>query len=90
MGVSASGCHHNMSLWKGGKDVFHPEIASGDGELPGMPGVFTYKEGGENTFMPDPSIDEKMPGPIGLNSIGGVIKHLPALTSIGSSTVELI
>jgi glutamine synthetase len=88
MGVSASGCHHNMSLWKGGKDVFHPEIAAGDGELPGMPGVFTYKEGGENTFMPDPSIDEKMPGPIGLNSIGGVIKHLPALTSIGSSTVN--
>jgi glutamine synthetase len=53
-----------------------------------MPGCFTYKEGGENTFMPDPSIDEKMPGPIGLQSIGGVIKHLPALTSIGSSTVN--
>jgi len=88
MGVSASGCHHNMSLWRGGKDVFHPEIVSGDGELPGMEGCFTYKEGGENTFMPDPKIDEKMPGPIGLNSIGGVIKHLPALTSIGSSTVN--
>jgi len=88
MGVSASGCHHNMSLWRGGKDVFHPEIVQGDGELPGMPGCFTYKEGGENTFMPDPKIDEKMPGPIGLNSIGGVIKHLPALTSIGSSTVN--
>jgi glutamine synthetase len=38
--------------------------------------------------MPDPSIDERMPGPIGLNSIGGVIAHLPALTSIGSSTVN--
>ena len=60
MGVSASGCHHNMSLWRGGKDVFHPEIASGgDEELPGMPGCYTYKEGGENTFMPDPKIDEK-------------------------------
>jgi glutamine synthetase len=66
-----------MSLWRGGKEVVHSEIA-GEGELPGMPGCFTYREGGENTFMPDPSIDERMPGPIGLNSIGGVIAHLPA------------
>ena len=22
MGVSANGCHHNISLWKGGKDEF--------------------------------------------------------------------
>ena len=22
MGVSASGCHHNMSLWRGGEDEF--------------------------------------------------------------------
>ncbi|MDP6190526.1 MAG: glutamine synthetase family protein, partial [Gammaproteobacteria bacterium] len=86
MGVSASGCHHNMSLWRGGEEVVHGEIA-GD-NMPGMPGVFTYREGGENTFMPDPSIDKVKPGPIGLQSIGGVIKHLPALTSIGSSTVN--
>ena len=88
MGVSASGCHHNMSLWRGGDEVFKPEIANGNGELPGMSGCFTYREGGENTFMPDPSIDEKMPGTIGLQSIGGVIAHLPALTAIGSSTVN--
>jgi len=87
MGVSASGCHHNMSLWSGGEEVVHSEIA-GEGVLPGMPGVFTYREGGDNTFMPDPSIDAVKPGPIGLQSIGGVIKHLPALTSIGSSTVN--
>ena len=31
---------------------------------------------------------ERAPGPIGLQSIGGVIKHLGALTSIGSSTVN--
>ncbi|MEM9591736.1 MAG: glutamine synthetase, partial [Pseudomonadota bacterium] len=24
MGVSASGCHHNMSLWRGGEDVMRP------------------------------------------------------------------
>jgi glutamine synthetase len=87
VGVSASGCHHNMSLWRGGNEVLHSEIVQ-NSNLPGMDGCFTYREGGENTFMPDPSIDEKMPGPIGLHSIGGVIKHLPALTAIGSSTVN--
>jgi glutamine synthetase len=85
MGVSASGCHHNMSLWRGGEDVVNK---IGMESLPGMEGAFTYRVGGENTFMPDPSIDERAPGPIGLQSIGGVIKHLGALTSIGSSTVN--
>ena len=85
MGVSASGCHHNMSLWRGGEDVVNK---LGMDTLPGMDGAFTYRVGGENTFMPDPSIDERAPGPIGLQSIGGVIKHLGALTSIGSSTVN--
>ena len=31
---------------------------------------------------------QSKPGPIGLNCIGGVIKHLGALTAIGSSTVN--
>jgi glutamine synthetase len=85
MGVSASGCHHNMSLWRGGEDVVNK---LGFDSLAGMDGAFTYRVGGENTFMPDPKIDERAPGPIGLQSIGGVIKHLGALTSIGSSTVN--
>ncbi len=50
MGVSASGCHHNISLWRGGKDAVKP---LGLKTLPGMEGVFTYREGGENMFMPD-------------------------------------
>ncbi|MDE0046156.1 MAG: glutamine synthetase, partial [bacterium] len=29
-----------------------------------------------------------MPGPLGLHAIGGVMEHLPALTAIGSSTVN--
>ncbi len=85
MNVSASGCHHNMSLWTGGDDranSLHNDV------IPGMEGAFTYREGGENLFMPDPSIDERKPGPVGLKSIGGVIEHLGALTSIGSSTVN--
>ena len=85
MNVSASGCHFNVSLWSGGGGVvnkLHNE------SIPGMDDVFTYLEGGTNHFMPDPEIDKVMPGPVGLKSIGGVIEHLDALTSIGSSTVN--
>ena len=85
MGVSASGCHHNMSLWRGGKDTVNDLH---NATLPGMAGAFTYLVGGDNTFMPDLSLDERKPGPIGLQCIGGVMKHLGALTSIGSSTVN--
>ena len=85
MGVSASGCHHNMSLWRGGNDTVNDLH---NATLPGMEGAFTYLTGGENTFMPDLSLDERKPGPIGLQCIGGVMKHLGALTSIGSSTVN--
>ena len=49
MGVSASGCHHNLSLWRGGDDKVNP---LGHDPLPGMKGSFTYRRGGENTFMP--------------------------------------
>ena len=73
-----------MSLWTGGKDkvkkLHHKS-------LPGVDEVFSYVEGGTNTFMPDTK-DVQLPGKIGLKSIGGVMKHLPALTAIGSSTVN--
>ena len=85
MGVSASGCHHNLSLWHGGKE----EVKSfGMESLPGIEENFTYRQGGENTFLPVPSESKWLPGPIGLNCIGGVIEHLKALTAIGSSTVN--
>ena len=77
MGVSASGCHTNMSLWKGGtekvKKLHHKS-------LPGVEGVFTYVEGGTNTFMPDTK-DVQLPGKTGLKSIGGVMKHLTCINS---------
>ena len=85
MGVSASGCHHNVSLWRGGKSVVN---SLHQDPMCGMEDVFSYLQGGENTFMPDPSIDERRPGPIGLQCIGGVMEHLQALTAIGSSTVN--
>ncbi len=83
MGVSASGCHTNISLWKEGEEVVNP---LGNEELPGLEGTFLLRQGGENLFMPLPG--EKKPGPVGLHCIGGVIKHLPALTAIGCSTVN--
>ena len=85
MNVSASGCHHNLSLWSGGKDAvnrLHQKV------LPGMDDVFAYREGGKNHFMPEPKLDKAKPGPVGLHAIGGVIAHLGALTSLGSSTVN--
>ncbi|MEO1193340.1 MAG: glutamine synthetase [Pseudomonadota bacterium] len=85
MKVSASGCHHNVSLWRGGEDQVN---SLGNETLPGMEDTFSYRKGGENTFMPDLAHDPRKPGPIGLKSIGGVIEHLGALTAIGCSTVN--
>ena len=65
MGVSASGCHTNISLWKGGSESvnkLHNDV------LPGMDDVFTYRSEGENTFMPDTS-DPQMPGKVGLQCV---------------------
>jgi glutamine synthetase len=84
MGVSASGCHTNISLWRGGSErvnTLHND------PLPGMEGVFTYREGGENTFMPDTD-DVQLPGRTGLQAVGGIVSHLGALTAIGCSTVN--
>jgi glutamine synthetase len=85
MGVSANGCHHNLSLWYGGDEQVKD---FGMETLPGLAGTFSYRKGGENTFLPDPNLSATKPGPIGLNAIGGVIEHLGALTAIGCSTVN--
>ena len=84
MGVSASGCHHNISLWRGGEEELKP---LGNDPLPGMENNFTYLKGGENTFMPDTD-DVQLPGKVGLQVVGGIVKHLGALTAIGASTVN--
>jgi len=83
MGVSASGCHHNLSLWRGGEEKVNK---LGQDKLPGMVGNFTYLKGGENTFLPEKG--QGKPGIVGLHCIGGLIKHVGALTAIGSSTVN--
>ena len=86
MGVSASGCHHNLSLWKGGTDKRN-NLGFSEKTIPGMDGAFQYCVGGENLFMPDKKSGKK-PGKVGLHCIGGVIEHLPALTALGCSTVN--
>ena len=86
MGVSANGCHHNISLWAEGNDEFKP-LGNDPKNLPGLEHNYTYRRGGKNTFMPEGS-DVQMPGKIGLYTIGGIVKHLSALTAIGCSTVN--
>lgn len=84
MGVSANGCHTNMSLWSGGEDgvnrLHHDSLPAADE-------VFTYRSGGENKFNPEGD-DPQIPGRIGLYSIAGVMRHLDALTAVGCSTVN--
>lgn len=82
-GVSANGCHHNVSLWKGGEDAV---VRMGHDDLPGADQVFSYRKGGRNMFLRESN--EWMPDEVGLHCIGGLIEHLPALTAIGSSTVN--
>jgi len=87
MGVSANGCHHNLSLWRGGEEKVVDTGHLGNAkDFPGMPQNYTYLKGGENTFLPQKG--QSKPGPIGLYSIGGLIKHVSALTALGSSTVN--
>jgi len=83
MGMPANGCHHNVSLWRGGEDVLVP--LTGD-SLPGMPETFTYRRGGLNEFR-DPAASWE-PGPIGRHALGGMLQHLDALVAIGASTVN--
>ena len=83
MGVSASGCHHNMSLWLGGEETVNPLHQD---PMAGMEGNFIYLKGGENTFLPQKG--EEKPGPVGLNCVAGVMEHVGALTALGSSTVN--
>jgi glutamine synthetase len=86
MGVSANGCHHNISLWTGGADEVKA-LGNDPQNLPGFEHNYMYRRGGTNTFMPDGS-DPRMPGQTGLFVIGGIVKHLAALTAIGCSTVN--
>jgi glutamine synthetase len=87
MGVSASGCHHNISFWNGGEPKMKLLGRASREDLPGMDENYMYLAGGDNMFMPD-TADMQLPGKIGLQVVGGIVKHLSALTAIGCSTVN--
>lgn len=84
MNVSASACHTNLSLWRGGEDEIVP---LGNNPLPGTNSPFTYLKGGDNTFMPEGD-NPRMPGQMGLYAMGGLLKHVRGLTVLGASTVN--
>ncbi|HUE45476.1 MAG TPA: glutamine synthetase family protein [Aestuariivirgaceae bacterium] len=86
MGVSANGCHHNISLWAEGDDEMK-KLGNDPVRLPGMEYNFMYRRGGQNVFMPDTD-DPQLPGKMGLRAIGGIVNHLGGLTAIGCSTVN--
>ncbi|MEX2298523.1 MAG: glutamine synthetase family protein [Dongiaceae bacterium] len=85
MKMSANGCHHNISLWSGGEDRLVP---LGHDPLPGANEVFTYRQGGTNEFIDASKPGAWLPPPIGRHAVGGMLKHLVALTAIGASTVN--
>jgi glutamine synthetase len=86
MGVSANGCHHNISLWAEGDDELK-KLGNDPDRLPGMDYNFMYRRGGQNMFLPDTD-DVQLPGKVGLSAIGGIVNHLGGLTAIGCSTVN--
>jgi len=57
MGVSANGCHHNISVWRGGEEELN-EL--GNASLPGLKQAFSYRKGGKNLFMPEDN-DPRVP-----------------------------
>ncbi len=83
MGMPSNGCHHNISLWRGGDTEV---VSLVDSPQPGMDEVFTYATGGTNEFR-DPN-EKWLPADIGKWSLGGMLKHLDALVAIGASTVN--
>ena len=83
MGMPANGCHHNISLWLGGKEELTMLV---DAPLPAMPHVFHHTKGGVNQVR-DPA-EVWLPATTGRYALGGMLNHLNALTAIGASTVN--
>ncbi len=85
MGVSANGCHTNISLWSGGQDKVN---VLGNKEWPAWSTVFSLPQRRHQSLHARIVRCIRRTGPVGLNCVGGVIEHLPALTAIGCSTVN--
>ncbi len=83
MSLSGNGCHHNLSLWRGGEDTVQSIGRQGQ---PAMDDVFAYRRGGTNEIE-NPN-HAWMPSELGRHALGGMLAHLNALVAIGSSTVN--
>lgn len=83
MGMSANGCHHNLSLWRGGTSEVADLVP---GPLPGMDQVFTYSRGGKNELRDERELWK--PAEIGRHALGGMLEHLSGMTAIACSTVN--
>ena len=83
MSLSGNGCHHNLSLWRGGEDAVQSIGRQGQ---PAMDDVFAYRSGGTNEIE-NPN-HAWMPSELGRHALGGMLAHLNALVAIGSSTVN--
>ena len=84
MNVSASACHTNISLWRGGELEPTP---LGNDPLPGASDIFGIVKGGENTFLPEGD-NPRLPGRTGLYAMGGILEHIRGLTVLGCQTVN--
>ena len=83
MGISANGCHHNLSLWSGGNEELQLLV---QGPLPAMEEVFIHTKGGSNEFR-----DERetwKPAAVGRHALGGMLEHLAGMTAIACSTIN--
>ena len=84
MGVSASGCHHNLSLWRGGEEVVNP---LGQDPLPGLDGrVHLPPRAARTRSCRCPA--RRSRGRSGSTASAASWSTWPALTAIGCSTVN--
>jgi glutamine synthetase len=83
MGMSANGCHHNLSLWRGGEGRVADLV---EGPLPAMDEVFTYARGGRNELRDE--LEVWKPSTTGRHALGGMLEHLAGMTPIACSTVN--
>ncbi|GIR60754.1 MAG: hypothetical protein CM15mP66_02020 [Pseudomonadota bacterium] len=80
MGVSASGCHTNISLWRGGEEGVNKLHNDNFQAWKGL-----HLPDRRRKHLHAGHDDPQLPGKVGLQCVGGIVKHLGALTAIGCS-----
>ena len=75
MGVSANGCHHNISLWTGGKDEFKP-LGNDPKNLPGLEDDLHLPPRRQEHLHAARAATCRSRARSGSTAIGGIVKHL--------------